>query len=90
VARILTHRRDEHSIGKFYFSNREWIKKVRHKVYTASLNRFCCDGRVASCPRSTITFEIYGTLHAMRDQDVKEMFQVEASIVTFALFDLRS
>jgi hypothetical protein len=26
VARVLTHRRDEHPISKFYFSNREWIK----------------------------------------------------------------
>jgi hypothetical protein len=26
VARVLTHRRDERPIGKFYFSNRERIK----------------------------------------------------------------
>src|SRR5207244_6460381 len=29
-ARILTHRRDEHPISKFYFSNRERIKQARH------------------------------------------------------------
>src|SRR5258708_37519239 len=30
AARVLTHRRDEHPIGKFYFSNRERIKQAGH------------------------------------------------------------
>src|SRR4029077_16111456 len=30
VARVLTHRRDEYPIGKFYFSNRERIKQAGH------------------------------------------------------------
>src|SRR6266404_6816529 len=30
VARVLAHRRDEHPIGKFYFSNRERIKQASH------------------------------------------------------------
>ncbi len=30
AARILTHRRDEHPISKFYFSNRERIKQAGH------------------------------------------------------------
>jgi hypothetical protein len=30
VARVLTHRRDEHPIGKFYFSNRKRIKQGGH------------------------------------------------------------
>ena len=30
VTRVLTHRRDEHPIGKFYFSNRERIKQASH------------------------------------------------------------
>jgi hypothetical protein len=30
VARILAHRRDEHPISKFYFSNRERIKQASH------------------------------------------------------------
>jgi hypothetical protein len=30
VALILTHRRDEHPISKFYFSNRERIKQASH------------------------------------------------------------
>ena len=30
VARILTHRRDEHPIGKLQISNRERIKQARH------------------------------------------------------------
>jgi hypothetical protein len=29
-ARVLAHRRDEHPIGKFYFSNREQIKQASH------------------------------------------------------------
>ena len=30
LARILTHRRDEHPIGKGQVSNREWIKQASH------------------------------------------------------------
>jgi len=35
VARILAHRRDEHPISKFYFSNRERIKQASHNLYPA-------------------------------------------------------
>ena len=33
LARILTHRRDEHPIGKIQISNRESIKQARHLSY---------------------------------------------------------
>src|SRR2546430_13765342 len=33
LARVLTHRRDEHPIGKIQISNRESIKQARHLSY---------------------------------------------------------
>src|SRR4029077_17223836 len=39
VARILTHRRDEHPIGKFYFSNRERIKQASHGQWSVIRTR---------------------------------------------------
>src|SRR5882724_9018985 len=37
LARILTHRRDEHPISKVQVSNREWIKQAGHLSYQLSV-----------------------------------------------------
>src|ERR1700731_3744548 len=60
AAGVLTHRRNEHAIGKLEISNRERIKKVSHSVYTASLNRFCRACRVASRSRARLPRESPG------------------------------
>lgn len=38
-ARVLAHRRDEHPIRKFYFSNRERIKQANRLHFFLSLTR---------------------------------------------------
>src|SRR5438552_477281 len=40
LARILTHRRDEHPISKVQVSNREWIKQAGHLSYRLSVIRY--------------------------------------------------
>src|SRR5262245_3043745 len=40
-ARILTHRRDKHTVAELKIANGERIKKMWHEVYASSLNRIC-------------------------------------------------
>jgi len=60
AARILTHRRDEHPIGKRQISNRERIKQARHSQnqwsHTSRYSSLACRA-VALCEGGNATYE---------------------------------
>ena len=54
VARVLAHRRDEHPIGKLYFSNRERIKQASHgqrSVVSGRNSMVTCHSSLVTAPR---------------------------------------
>src|SRR2546426_5942553 len=61
VARVLAHRRDEHPIGKLYFSNRERIKQASHgqrSVVSGRSSMVTCHSSLVTAPRDHRVVEL--------------------------------